>query len=112
MTRRDVRQICCKLQARESGSQQNTAHLGGDRVKYPGDCGTPTVDLLTINFLLNSIVSTPGAKFMTIGIKYFYLNTPMERSKYMRMKISNLPADFVKQYNIQVNLTKDGYIYI
>ena len=57
--------------------------VGGDRVNYPGDCGTPTVDLLTVKLLLNSVVSTLNAKFMTIDIKDFYLNTPMSRYEYM-----------------------------
>ena len=57
---------------------------GGDRVHYPGDAGTPTADLLTVKLLFNSIISTPNAKFMTMDIKDFYLNTPMAQYKYMR----------------------------
>ena len=49
----------------------------GNLIDHPRDCGTLTVDLLTVKLLLNSIVSTPGSKFMTIDIKDFYLNTPM-----------------------------------
>ena len=86
--------------------------VGGDRVNYPGYCGTPTVDILTIKLLLDSIVSTPGAKFMTIDVQFFYLNMSMEHRDYMRMKLSNLPADFVKQYNLQAKVTKYGYVYI
>ncbi len=56
---------------------------GGDRVHYPGDTGTPTADILTVKLLLNSIISTPNAKFMTMDIKDFYLNTPMARYEYM-----------------------------
>jgi len=52
---------------------------GGDRVHYLGDAGTPTTNLLTIKLLLNSIINTPNAKFMTMDIKDFYLNTPMAR---------------------------------
>ena len=52
---------------------------GGDRVHYPGDAGTPTADLLTVKLLINSIISTDGATFMTMDIKDFYLNTPMAR---------------------------------
>jgi hypothetical protein len=44
----------------------------------------PTADLLTIKLLINSVISTAGAKFMTMDIKDFYLNTPMDRYKYMR----------------------------
>ena len=52
--------------------------VSGDRVNYPRDCGTPTTDFLTVNILLNSTISTPGARFMTLNIKDFYLMTPME----------------------------------
>ena len=49
--------------------------VGVDRVNYMGDCGTTTVYLTTAKIILNRIVSTPNGKFMTIDIKYFYLNT-------------------------------------
>ena len=32
--------------------------VGGDRINYPGYCGTPTVDLLTVKLKLNSVIST------------------------------------------------------
>ena len=57
--------------------------VGGDRVNYPYNYGTPTVYLATIKYLLNSVISTPLAKFMTIDIKDFYLCTPMTRFEYM-----------------------------
>jgi hypothetical protein len=56
---------------------------GGNRVHYPGDAGTPTANLLTIKLLLNSIISTLKAKFMTMDIKDFYFDTPMARYEYM-----------------------------
>jgi len=66
---------------------------GGDRVHYSGDAGTPTADLLTIKLLINSIISTTGAKLMMMDIKDFYLNTPMARYKYMRLRIDDMPED-------------------
>ena len=50
---------------------QNRLTVGGNFIAQPGNCGTPNVELLTIHFLLNSVVSTSGAKFMTIDIKDF-----------------------------------------
>ena len=52
---------------------------------YPGDCGTPTVALLTIKLHQSSTISTKDARYMTIDINNFYLNTPMERFEYMRL---------------------------
>ena len=51
--------------------------VGGNRINFPGDCGTPTADMITVKILLNSIISTVNAKFMTVDTKDFYLNTPM-----------------------------------
>ena len=70
--------------------------VGGNLIVYPSDCGTPTVDLLTVKLLINSVVSTQGAKFLTIDIKDFYLNTPMEQFEYMKLKLGDLPEDFVE----------------
>ncbi len=53
--------------------------MGGNLANYPDDCGTLTADLLTVKLMLNSIISTPNAKFMTINLKDFYLLTPMSR---------------------------------
>ena len=70
--------------------------VGGGGFNYTGDCGTPTVEFTTVKLLLNSIVSTLNAKFMTIDINDFYLNTPMARSEYMRLKIGDLPKSVVQ----------------
>ena len=72
----------------------------------------PTVDLLTIKLLINSVISTPNVKFMTIDIKDFYLDTPMAQSEYMRLKLSNLPKNIISQYNITQKTTNDGWVYV
>ena len=51
--------------------------------------------MTTTKLLLNSFVSTPGAKFMTSDIKYFYLNTPMSQYEYMRISITLIPQDII-----------------
>jgi hypothetical protein len=84
---------------------------GGDRVHYPGDAGTPTANLLTIKLLLNSIISTPNAKFMTMDIKNFYLNTPMTWYEYMRLRLADMPKDVIAHYKLNNIATPEGYIY-
>jgi hypothetical protein len=51
--------------------------VGSNCITYPGECGTPTVDMVTVEIHLNSIVSTKGARYCTIDLKDFYLNTPL-----------------------------------
>jgi hypothetical protein len=74
--------------------------MGGNLINYPGDCGTPTADLLTVKILLNSIILMPNAKFMTIDIKDFYLNMPMKRYEYFRMKLNLFPKDGIDNYDL------------
>ena len=83
-----------------------------DCIVYPRDCGTPTVDLLTVKLHQNITISTKNAQYMTIDIKNFYLNTPMGRFKYMRLKISDIPADVVKHYNLEDKVAPDGWVYL
>jgi hypothetical protein len=73
---------------------------GGNRVHYPGDAGMPTANLLTVKLLINSVISTAGAKFMTKDITDFYLNTPMARYEYMRLKLADMPANVIEHYQL------------
>eukprot|EP00804_Cyclotella_cryptica_P013983 CCRYP_002479-RA/>CCRYP_002479-RA protein AED:0.44 eAED:0.44 QI:0/-1/0/1/-1/0/1/0/128 len=86
--------------------------VGSNRITYPGDCSTPAVDMLTTKVLLNSCISTKGAQFMTIDIRDFYLNTPMARPKYMRLKLSDIPDHIIALYNLNKLTTTDGYVYV
>ena len=52
-----------------------------------------TADLLSIKLLLNSVISTPNAKFMTMDIKNFYLNTPLKWYEYLLLKLDNIPEN-------------------
>ncbi len=71
----------------------------GDRVNYPGNAGTPTVDMTLFKILLNSIISTKGARCVMVDIKDFYLCMPMKRFKYMRLKITNIPKEIIREYD-------------
>ncbi len=79
----------------EKTDEPNQTRLvaGGDRIHYSGNAGTPTANLLTVKLLINSIISTKGARFMTMDIKDFYLNTPMTRFEYMRLRIADIEEE-------------------
>jgi hypothetical protein len=85
--------------------------MGGNLVNYPNDCSTPTADIITVKILLNSIVSTLNAKFMTIDLKDFYLMTPMSRYEYFRMKLDLFPEDIIEEYNLKDITDSDGNIF-
>jgi hypothetical protein len=85
---------------RKKDKYRTRVTMGGNLVNFPGDCGTPTADLLTLKLLLNSIISTTNAKFTTLDIKDFYLMTPMKRYEYFRMKLDLSPQDIINEYDL------------
>eukprot|EP00804_Cyclotella_cryptica_P029607 CCRYP_017301-RA/>CCRYP_017301-RA protein AED:0.20 eAED:0.20 QI:0/0/0/1/0.2/0.16/6/0/602 len=107
--RRDVTygRICANFRPEKDDPHRVRLTVGGNRIHFPGDCGTPTADMLTTKILLNSIISTQGARFMTIDIKDFYLNTPMARPEFMRLKLADIPEEFIILYNRQLATRTD-----
>jgi hypothetical protein len=72
---------------------------------------TRTAGLTTAKILINSVISTLGAKFLVIDIKNFYLNTPLGRFEYMFIDLSSLPQETIKKYDL-IKLSQDGQVYI
>jgi hypothetical protein len=89
--------IVCTYRSEKKDPYRTRITMGGNLVNYPDDCSTPTADLLTVKLMLNSIISTPQAEFMTIDLKDFYLNTPMSRYEYFRMKLELFPQDVINE---------------
>jgi hypothetical protein len=46
-----------------------------------------------------------------IDIKDFYLNTPMQRPEYMKLKLTDIPQEIIEQYNLRALVKHDDYIY-
>ncbi|KAL7480683.1 hypothetical protein ACHAW6_006349, partial [Cyclotella cf. meneghiniana] len=72
---------------------------------YQDNVGTPTANLLLIKIFLNSIISTPGAKFANSDISNFYLMTPLKRPEYAKIKFSDIPEEVIKEYKLEVKVT-------
>ena len=87
--------IVCNYRAEKDDPNWVRITVEGNKINYTGECGTPTADLLTIKLLFNSVILTPGAKFMTMDISNFYLKTPLKRKEYLKMKLSDMPEDII-----------------
>ena len=48
---------------------------------------------------------------MTMDISNFYLMTPLSRPEYIRIKLSDIPEEIIREYNLRDKATKDGSIY-
>ena len=85
--------------------------VGGDKLPFDGDASTKTASLTTTKILLNSTISTPGARFMTSDIKDFYYGNPLGKPEYMRMLLADIPEEIITQYDLRA-IAHTGYVYM
>jgi hypothetical protein len=69
-------------------------------------------EMLTAKLLFDSVVSTPGGKFMTMDISNFYLMTPLPCPEYLHLKLSDIPEEVISKYRLTPLAEKDGSIYV
>eukprot|EP00804_Cyclotella_cryptica_P015850 CCRYP_006347-RA/>CCRYP_006347-RA protein AED:0.34 eAED:0.34 QI:0/0/0/1/0/0/3/0/479 len=86
--------------------------VGGNLIDYPWEVATPTSDLTTAKLLFNSVVSTPGAVFVVMDVKNFYLNTPMERPEFMLLPLKLLPAEIIDKYSLREKANDKGWVCV
>ena len=65
-----------------------------------------------MKLLLNSVISTEGAKFMTLDIANFYLCTPLPRKEYLKMKLADFLDAVIARYDLKAKATSDGYVFV
>jgi hypothetical protein len=83
--------------------------IGGNLIDYAGVVAANTADLTTIKLLLNSVVSDSASDWMTLDIKDFYLNTPLDRKEYMVIHSSQIPETFFAHHDIKNLCGTKGY---
>eukprot|EP00957_Ditylum_brightwellii_P210327 15364848-Ditylum_brightwellii.AAC.1 len=104
-------QYSSSLKEKYQRDKRQHTQVGANLIKYPANVSTKTAEVETAKLLLNSVLSTPGAKFMTIDIKNFYLNTPMNRYKYMTIPYYLIPDEIKKQYELE-NIVENDHVYV
>ena len=49
---------------------------------------------------------------MTIDISNFYLNSPLLRPEFVKIKISDIPEEIINKYKLRDKVIPHGYVYI
>jgi hypothetical protein len=101
----------CDMKPNKEEKERTRLTAGGNCINYPDNVGTPTADMTLFKCLANSIISTPGAHFIMVGIKDFYLNMPMKRYEYMHLKESDIPEEVIDKYKQIKIMMEDKYVY-
>eukprot|EP00804_Cyclotella_cryptica_P021147 CCRYP_001465-RA/>CCRYP_001465-RA protein AED:0.35 eAED:0.35 QI:0/0/0/1/0.5/0.33/3/0/629 len=105
-------QFVCTIRPEKKEPNRTRLAVGGDRINYPCEVAMPTADMLAAKILFNSVISTVNARFMTMDISNFYLNTPLKRPEYIRMKLSDIPEEIITEYKLRDLVEPDDCVYI
>ena len=71
--------------------------VGGDKLTFDGPVSTPTSDLTTSKMHWNSVILTPGSKYLVVDVKNFYLNNAMAKYEYYNISLSLIPQYFIDE---------------
>ena len=73
--------------------------MGGDQMVSVMETTTRTATLTACKLHVNSIVSTPSAIFAGIDIQDFYLETPLKKKRYGKVRAKYIPQETIDKYN-------------
>jgi hypothetical protein len=102
----------CTVRPEKAEPNRTRFTAGGDKINYPGEVATPTAEMLVAKVLFNSVVSTPGAKFMTMDVSNFYLMTPLKRPEYIRVRLADMPTEIINEYKLRDKANHKGHIFM
>jgi hypothetical protein len=72
-------QVCVSYCPEKEDPNHTQVTVGGNLLHYPGNCGTPTVNMITVKLHPNSVIPSKKICYCTIDLKDFYLlNTPVD----------------------------------
>ena len=60
---------------------------------------------------MNGVVSTPGVIFAGGDVKDFYLNTPLKRKRYWKVRAKYIPEETIRKNNLERYIEDDGWLH-
>ena len=92
--------VVCEVKSHKEDPNRTRITVAGSQISYPGNVGTPTGSLDLVKLIINRVLSHRNAHFVSFNLKNFYLQTPMDWSEYVRIKLSDIPQEFIEEYNL------------
>ena len=89
--------VLCQERPVKSDLNRTRKTICDMNVQYPCDVGTKTASINILKLIIKSVISRAGAKFVAFGIRNFYLNTPMKKAEYVKIKFSKIPQELVDE---------------
>ena len=101
----------CSFRLQKPEPYRTRITVGGNLIDYPGNLSMKVADMTTFKILVNSTLSTPGAKWLGLDVKNYYLGTPMDNYEYMFIPINQIPQEIIDHYNLH-NIVHKGKVYM
>lgn len=92
--------VCANYRPQKKDPYRVRCILGRNLIDYPGPISAPTASIPLVKLLLNSVLSTPNAKFHIIDIKDFYLSSKLDDPEYVAVPLSLFPPHIIQDYNL------------
>ena len=104
--------IVCKYKPHKYEKHRSWLTVSGNKIDYPFDVMTWTADITPFKRLVKLVLSTSKARFMSMDIRDFYLETPMKGYEYMFLPFEIIPPKIIDQYNLADKVHSNAKIYI
>ena len=101
----------CSFRPQKPEPYRTRLTVGGNLIDYPGNLSMKVADMTTFKILVNSTLSTPGAKWLGLDVKNYYLGTPMANYEYMFIPLNQIPQEIIDHYNLH-NIVHKGKVYV
>ena len=101
----------CSFHPQKPEPYRTRITVGGNLIANPGNLSMKVADMTTFKILVNSTISTPGAKWLGLDVKNYYLGTPMDNYKYMFLPINQIPQEIIDHYNLH-NIVHKSKVYV
>ena len=92
--------VVCEVKPYKENPNRTRITVTGSQICYSGDVGTPTGSLELVKLIINSVLLRRNTRFVSFNLENFYLQTQMERSEYVRIKILDIPQEFIEEYDL------------
>jgi len=103
--------IVCDIRPQKVETHRVRLTTGGNLIIYNSTTSTLIAAITTIKTHWNSVVSTPKAKYLTLDIKDFYLNSKLDEYEYLRLPHKLFPKELIVLYQLDEYVAEDGYVY-
>ena len=70
-----------------------------------------TADLTACKLHMNVAVSTPGARFACGDVEDFYLNTPLKRKRYVKVRAKYIPEETIRKHDLEQYIEAERWLH-